>query len=319
MNTDTSMQTTVDRYIVHKRNLGCVFRTEEFLLRSFAAYVDRHAPCEPLTIKLALEWATAPGTGSRAYYAKRLNVLRSFARYLAVSEPATQVPPTGILGASVSRIEPYIYTPEEVVTLMQTARERVTSNGLTNQLRNATLIGLLACTGMRVGETLALDNADVDFEERLINVRNSKNLALRLVPITACTARRLQEYQQARDERFGPGGPHSAFFVSARGGRLCYSSFQWAFAQIRTRTGLEGTAKGHSPRIHDLRHTFACNHLLRAYRDGLDIDAAVQDLARYLGHANLAATYYYLTAVPALFEECTKRLLGHIYRNGDDQ
>ena len=319
MNAHTSMQTAVDRYIVHKRGLGYVCRTEKFLLRSFAAYVDWHAPCEQLTIKLALEWATAPGTGSRAYYAKRLNVLRSFARHIAVTEPATQVPPKGILGASVSRIEPYIYTPEEVAALMQTARERVISNGKTNQLRNATLIGLLACTGMRVGETLALDNADVDFEGRLINVRNSKNLALRLVPITACTAHRLHEYQQARDKRFGPGGPHSAFFVSAKGGRLCYSSFQWAFAKIRTRTGMKGNGAGHSPRIHDLRHTFACNHLLRAYRDGLDIDAAVQDLARYLGHANLAATYYYLKAVPALFDECTKRFLRHIHRNGDNQ
>jgi len=319
VNTDTSLRTTVDRYIAHKRSLGCVFGTESFLLRSFADYVERHTPCEPLTIKLALEWATAPGTGNRAYYAKRLDVLRGFARYLAVTEPATQVPPKGILGSSVSRVEPYIYTREEIAALMQAACERATSNGKINPLRNATLIGLLACTGMRVGEALALDNADVDLGERLISVRNSKNLPLRLVPITACTARRLREYQLARERCFGSGSARSAFFLSARGGRLSYASFQWVFVRLRAQVGIEGDGTGRSPRIHDLRHTFACNHLLRAARDGLDIDAAVQNLARYLGHANLAATYYYLTAVPALFEECTNRFLRHGQRTGGDR
>lgn len=319
MNTDTSMQTTVERYIAHKRSLGCVFGTESFLLRSFADYVDRHVPCEPLTIKLALEWATSPGTGNRAYYAKRLDVLRGFARYLVVTEPATQVPPKGILGSSVSRIEPYIYTHEEIAALMQAARERATSTRKANPLRNATLIGLLACTGMRVGEALALDNADVNLEERLISVRNSKNLPLRMVPITTCTAHRLREYQLARDKCFGPGSDRSAFFLSARGGRLSYASFWWVFVRLRAQAGLGDDGAGRSPRIHDLRHTFACNHLLRAYRDGLDIDAAVQNLARYLGHANLAATYYYLTAVPALFQECTNRLLRHGHRTGGDR
>jgi len=248
------MQTTVDRYIAHKRNLGCVFVTESFLLRSFTTYVDRHAPCEPLTIKLALEWATAPGTGNRAYYAKRLDVLRGFAGYLAVIEPGTQVPPKGIFGSSVSRVEPYIYTLKEIAALMQAARGYPTSNGRTNQLRNATLIGVLACTGMRVGEALALNNTDVDLGERLISIRNSKNLPLRLVPITACTARHLREYQQVRDKCFGPGAACSAFFLSVRGGKLAYSSFQWAFVRIRAQAGIGGDGTGLSPRIHDLRH-----------------------------------------------------------------
>lgn len=307
MNEDTSMLANVNRYIDHKRELGNVFRTESFLLRSFGVYADLHAPGEALTSRLAIEWATAPLTDNRSYYAKRLDAVRAFARYLTIFQPATQIPPTRILGPSFSRSVPYIYSQVEIVTLMRTALERKAKGRNTNPLRNATLIGLLACTGMRVGEALALNNADVDFSTNVIIVRSSKKLPMRLVPIRTSTVHHLREYQRVRDACFGSGVPESPFFISTWSRRLSYPSFLRAFNGIRESARVHRQGTGREPRIHDLRHTFACNYLLHAYRTNIDIDSAVQNLSVYLGHATVSATYYYLTAIPALLEESVKR------------
>jgi integrase len=311
MSQDTAMLASVNRYIEHKRELGNVFRTESFLLRSFGAYADLHAPGEALTARLAIAWATAPGTDNRSYYAKRLDAVRAFARYLAIFQPATQIPPTGILGPAFSRSVPYIYSQVEIVALMRAALERRAKGCNTNPLRNATLIGLLACTGMRVGEALALNNADVDFSAKVITVRNSKKLPMRLVPIRTSTVHHLQEYQLVRDAYFGCGVPDSPFFLSTWSRRLSYASFLCAFDDIRESARVCRQGTGRKPRIHDLRHTFACNYLLHAYRTNIDIDSAVQNLSVYLGHATVSATYYYLTAIPALLEESVKRFTRH--------
>ncbi len=129
---------------------------------------------------------------------------------------------------------------------------------------------------------------------------------MRLVPITDCAVGHLRRYRKARDKRFGRAGDADAFFRSPRGGHVGYGTMMWAFARLRERAGLN-VSSGRKPRLHDLRHTFACNHLLRAYRENRDIDNAVQELSIYLGHATLASTYWYLSGVPALLEQCAKR------------
>ena len=165
---------------------------------------------------------------------------------------------------------------------------------------------------------LALKNSDVDLDQGLITVRQSKNLPMRLVPITDCAAGHLRRYREVRDHRFGRSGDSEAFICSPRGGHVSYETISWAFEQLRKRTGLKD-ASGRNPRMHDLRHTFACNHLLRAYRENRNIDNAVHELSIYLGHATLASTYWYLSGVPALLEQCTNRCEAHGLqpRNGD--
>jgi len=306
----SSMLEMVEKYIEHKRGLGYKLGTESYLLRSFARYADHLVPGEPLTAKLALEWATAPESNSKTYHAKRLDALRSFARYLAAFQSETEIPPGGILGSSFSRVEPHIYARDEVACLMREALKIKPSTPAAriNPLRNATMIGLLACTGMRIGEVLAMKNSDVDLIAGVITVRESKKLPMRLVPITDCAIRHLRRYKKERDRCFGHLPPTETFIQSSRGGRLTYNSFFIVFKKIRKRAGLmRGNDANRPPRLHDLRHTFACNHLLRAYREGRDIDNAVHELAIYLGHATLKSTYWYLTGTPALFEQCAKR------------
>jgi integrase len=298
----------IEQYLTHRRSLGYRINSDGYQLRSFGRYADLHAPGAPLTVDLALRWATAPEGTQRVYHAKRLDALRTFARYLAAFEPRTEIPPAGLFGPSFKRVPPHIYTPQEITALIReslTYQPSLRRNPLTG-LRNATIIGLLACTGMRIGEVLALNNGDVDLDQGLIVVRESKNLPMRLVPITDCAGGHLRRYREARDQRFGPSGDSDAFIRSPRGGHLGYDTMMWAFKRLRERIGLNNVS-GRNPCLHDLRHTFACNHLLRAYRENRNIDNAVHELSIYLGHVTLASTYWYLSGVPALLEQCTKR------------
>jgi len=317
-NSTLSMQDKAREYIAYKRSLGYKYGKESYMLMSFAEYADHHAPGKPLTINLALRWSTKPQTENKTYHAKRLSALRTFARYLIVNEPETEIPPCGILGPSHSRVEPYIYTQNEIAMLMGEAL-KMTQVGL-NTVTYSTVIGLLACTGMRIGEILALDREDVDLEKRIITVRDSKNLPMRLVPITNSTAAKLREYVEKRDHCY-PQAATGAFILSAHGKRLRYNPFWSAFRRIREKAGMATeNGSGHKPRIHDFRHTFACNHLLKAYRTKRDIDNAVHELAVYLGHANMKATYWYLTGIPVLFELCGKRFEEQVAkrRNGGE-
>jgi integrase len=309
---NSTMVKKVERYLIHRRSLGYIMRTDSYMLRSFARYADLHASGKPLTVDLALCWATAPKETQRIYHAKRLDALRTFARYLAVFEPRTEIPPQRLLGPSFMRVPPYIYAQQEIAALIcecltyQPSLRRDPHTGL----RNATVIGLLACTGLRVGEALALNNIDVDLDQGLITVHESKNLPMRLVPITDSAVRHLRQYREARDRCFGRSGDSDVFIRSPRGGHLTYETLQWAFQRLCNRVGLKD-ASGHTPCLHDLRHTFACNHLLRAYRENRNIDDAVHELSIYLGHATLTSTYWYLSGVPALLEQCTKRCEAH--------
>jgi len=298
----------IEQYLVHRRSLGYRINTDGYLLRSFARYADLHAPGEPLTVDLALRWATSPRNTQRVYHAKRLDALRTFARYLVAFEPRTEIPMPGLLGPSFMRVPPHIYTPQEIAALI---RESLTYQPSLRRdpfigLRNATIIGLLACTGMRIGEALALNDENVNLDQRLITVRQSKDLPMRLVPITDCAVGHLRRYRKARDKRFGRADDSDSFFRSSRGGYVSYRTVMWAFDRLRKRAGLN-VSSGRPPRLHDLRHTFACNHLLRAYQENRNVDNAVHELSIYLGHATLDSTYWYLSGVPALLEQGAKR------------
>jgi integrase len=303
------MMKKVEQYLAHKRSLGYKLISGGLQLRSFARYADFHAPAGPLTVDLVLRWATSPKGTPRTYHAHRLSVVRTFARYLAVFDPRTEIPPQQLLGSADIRIPPHIYTRREVSMLIRDLLIYRPSSLRRDPYigpRNATIVGLLACTGMRIGEVLALKNSDVDLNRNVITVRQSKDLPTRLVPITRSASGHLRQYQKVRDQRFNNPGDADAFFRTPRGYHVPHSMVELTFRWSRKRVGLE-SAMRRKPRLHDLRHTFACNHLLRAYQENRNINNAVHDLSVYLGHVNLAATYWYISAVPALLKLCAKR------------
>lgn len=298
-----SMQNKADEFIRYKRDLGYKYRSQAYEIKSFAQFADIHAPGRPFTVKMALQWATIPNS-SKAYHLSRLNNLSGFARFLIISDPKTELIPKAILGSGFHRTTPYIYSSEEVLRLMTTsayARPRKI-----NTYTFSTIIGLLSCTGLRIGELLALNDEDVDWSQKTLIVRGSKKLPMRLVPLHSSAIDHLKQYVKCRDCVF-PNSTDDALFLSSRGMRYAYPTISMAWVHLRLKTGI-GKNEKRLPRLHDFRHTFACNHLLNAYKENKNIDTAVHLLSVYLGHGSIKRTYWYLTGVPQLLELISSRV-----------
>jgi integrase len=214
------------------------------------------------------------------------------------------VPPADLLAHRSRRAEPYPYTDEDIVGLLRAART------LRSPLRAATyetLIGLLAVTGMRVGEAIALDRDDVDWDNGLLVVRHSKFDKSREVVLHATTIDALRSYAQTRDRALA-AGPSPALLLSLAGTRLLYKNVQRVFHQLVHQVGLAPRSDRCRPRIHDLRHRFAVTTLLGWYRDGDDVEVRLPRLSTYLGHVAPSDTYWYLHAAPELLALAAERL-----------
>jgi integrase len=215
-------------------------------------------------------------------------------------DPRTEVPPLGLLPGKYRRRPPYIYSDDEVYRLIRAAEKLPSPTGL-RAWTYTTLIGLLAVTGMRHGEALALDRDDIDLETGVITIRRTKCRKARLVPVHDTTRDQLQRYGCRRD-RVHRSPRSKAFLVSERGHRLVQATTQHTFVVLSRQLGLRAPAQshGHGPRLHDLRHRLAVTTLMRWYRAGGVVDAQLPILSTYLGHTKVSDTYWYLSAVPEL-------------------
>ena len=299
----STLQQSLEDYLTIRRALGSKLENEARLLPQFVAHANA-AGAETVTIEHALVWATAPAGSSRNWWATRLRMVRGFARYLRAIDPAAEVPPADLLTGQHRRPVPYLYSDQDIGALLAAART------LSPPLRSATMetmLGLLAVTGLRIGETIRLDREDLDWAGRLLRVRDSKFGKSRLVPLHTSTVKALQSYCRLRD-RLCPRPAAVSLFVSTRGQRLAHSSIYPAFRQLLVRTGLERPSPARRPRLHDFRHTFAVKTLLGWYHDGDDVAARLPLLSTYLGHVDPAATYWYLSASPELLGLAADRL-----------
>ena len=294
-----TMTARVEEYVAYRQALGYQIRTEAQMLRSFARYADDSGHQGPMTTELALQWARLPERSARLYQARRLEVVRALARYLAPREPGTEIPPRGLLGPAHARGPAFLYAASDIAALITAAQSLAPTGGL-RPLTYATLIGLLACTGLRITEALTLAADDVDLQAGVLTIRRTKFRKSRLVPLHASAVGPLRTYAADRDHRCGRN-PDMAFFVSAAGRRLPYTTVRHTF-HVLLRQAMPGVVPVGRvrPRLHDLRHTFVCRRLLAWYRDGVDIDRVIDQLSAYLGHVKVSDTYWYLTGAPEL-------------------
>lgn len=290
-------------YLGLRRGLGFKLDRAGRLLSQFVTFCEQDG-AEVVSVELALSWATAPDRCSAMWAANRLCVARGFLRYLHAFEPRTGIPPTRLLPSGATRATPYLYTPEEVAALMREAR--AFGSGLRAAGMEA-IVGLLACSGMRVGEALALDRCDVDLGAGLITIRRAKLDKERLVPLHQSTVDALGVYGDERD-RLSPRPAEPAFFVSAAGTRMLYCNFHLGYQQMLRRAGITARSAACRPRPHDLRHRFAVDTLTDWYRDGADVAARLPMLSSYLGHVDPAATYWYLSGSLELLGLAARRL-----------
>jgi integrase len=300
----TGPRTALEDYLALRRSLGFKLERPGQLLADFTGYLET-AGARTVTTELALAWATAPADADPAWWRARLAAIRPFARYLATLIPGTEVPPAGLLPGPVSRrAVPYLYSPAQITALTGAA------GVIRSPLRAATyqtLIGLLAVTGMRAGEAIRLDRPDVDLPAGLLTVRESKFGKSRQLPLHATTTAALAGYAALRD-RHHPRPATPAFFISLTGTRLIYQNVHRTFHKLARAAGLAPRSPRCRPRIHDLRHSFAVATLLSWYQDGGDVAARLPLLSAYLGHADPAGTYWYLTGTPELLALAAARL-----------
>jgi integrase/recombinase XerD len=291
-------------YLRVRRSVGFKLESDQRLLEDFVGYLER-AGAARITTEQALCWARLPENARPYHWRKRLGVVRLFARYLATIDPATEIPSKDLLPATRQRLAPYIYSSAEIAALMGAAR------ALAPPSRAATLetlIGLLTCSGLRLGEALSLDRDDVDIDDGVLRVRGKQGKQ-REVPLHDSTVEALARYADVRDHYWTRPGT-AAFFLSRLGVRLSVAAVHNTFPELIRAAGLEGGGHRARPRPHDLRHTFAVSTLLDWHHAGVEVDRKLPLLTTYLGHQDPANTYWYLQATPELLALVVQRLDG---------
>ncbi len=297
-----TLLTAARQYLALRRSLGYRLEAPGRLVLGFAEQLDARQ-VSLLTVDAAVAWAVAPDA-SPYWHWYRLSAVRGFATYLHAFDDRHQVPPSDLLARQYHRPAPFLFSDNEIGTLMATAAARPARlHALTCQ----TLIGLLAVTGMRPGEAYALDRDHVDLPGARLQVINGKYGKSRELALHPSTVFALAEYAQRRDQ-LCPGPRASTFFVSLSGRALHTENTDRAFGCLVGLSGLAPRSERTRPCLKSLRHSFAVNTLIDWYRDGLDIDARLPVLSTWLGHVAPHSTYWYLQATPELLGLALDRL-----------
>jgi integrase len=297
------LRSALERYVAMRRGLGHKFQHQERRLTEFVAFMEER-DASIITTSLALEWATLR-PGRHSSWTLRLTDVRGFARHLAGLEVRTEVPPAGLL-PPLRRARPYLYTDDEVRRLLAAALALPPVGGL-RRWTYYCLFGLLAVAGLRVSEALRLRREDADLQQGILTIRDTKFGKSRLVPLHPTTRDVMRNYATRRDEN--PARRAGAFFfVAERGGQLLHQYVHPVFWLLSRQIGLRGPTDHTGPRLHDFRHRFAVETLLRGYRSGQNVELQLPVLSTYLGHSCVRDTYWYLSACPELMEHAVNRL-----------
>lgn len=294
----------VEQYIVLRRGLGYRLARQVTYLRSFAAFLDRCGHDGPVPVALSVQWATDTRSQDPHNPARRLSAVGGFLRYLAPLD-GTEIPSPGLLGPSHHRTPPHIYSDQEIESLLAAAAVLPPRGGLRPECY-VTLFALLASTGLRISEALALAREDIDLTERVLIVRAGKAGKSRLVPLHPSALGPLGAYAAHRDRV--AGGPDSgAFFRTDRDEQLTYAAVRGTFKRLRRQLGWNSDGRTRRPRIHDLRHRMVVKRVLAWYAEGANVDAKLPALATYLGHAQISDVYWYFSVTPELMSIVSER------------
>lgn len=304
MNRRLCLSDCIEEYLQHRRQLGFRLEAPGRTLRSLGRYAKQIGHSGPLTTELALKWVQLPSSAAPLWWARRLQIVRQFARFWTALDPRTQVPPAGIFGPAHSRSPVHIYCPSELRALFE-ATDVLLTAGRLQAFSFRTILGLLACTGVRVSEALRLQDQDIDWVNATLTVRRSKFGRSRCLPVDASVLAQLRSYQQKR-RKAHPAPLRPAFFLTAKGRPWSRSHAERTFRRLRAHLGWNQSPL---PRLYDFRHAFAIKTLMRWYRQGEDVGSKLLALSAYLGHRNISCTYWYLTAVPELLALGSQRLV----------
>src|SRR6516225_4534606 len=298
----------LESYPAVREALGYSVRAQRKLLGEFLDFVaDRpKGAAGPIRAEWALDWACmfSPrrGIGGQA---GRLSIVRGFLAYVRAFLPETEVPHRGLLAGPIRR-KPYLFSADEIRRMLTATMELGPRNSLRPHTYNA-LIGLLASTGLRVGEAIRLtvDDVQLALTPPHLIIRETKFAKSRLVPLHVTAAEQLRRYAAQR-QRLGYDALSDAWLISEQGGPLLYSNLQIWFARFLRRLDIRSTEGNRSPSLHSFRHGFAVERLRAWQEAGANVQALVPHLAVYLGHVSPRETYWYLSATPELLNAAAR-------------
>lgn len=302
--TPPTLRGRLDEYLVMRRALGFQLHDVERQIGLFCTWLEARGQTTTFTIDEAVAWARLNPDAHPSWWSTRLSLVRRFAGYLNANDVNVPVIPTGLLPARKPRAVPFIYSQDDLDALLAACGQVFSDERIAATLRTA--VGLLAATGLRIGEALKLRVGDIDHVNDVLVIKAAKS-AERLVPIHPTTTAALMQYIALPARVVTNPDPDGPVFVTANGTGYIYVSFQDMFRRVREQAGLSPRGRAR-PRLHDLRHTFATAHMTAAYtRDG-DPDRVLSLLATWLGHSDAAHTYWYLSATGELMATAASRL-----------
>jgi integrase/recombinase XerD len=304
-------------YLELRRGMGFKLQRDEARLRQFVSFMAERGTTR-ITTQLALQFATRDSHLSPCTKSMRLSMVRAFARYLAAHDPTTEVPPVGLLPDAARPAIPYLYSETEIVRLLQAAKNHPASMQFPDPLWRRyrgwlwyCFFGLLAVTGMRLSEVRNLRDEDINAKESVLTIRQAKFGKSRLVPLHRTMLQALATYIRHRNRFFARRYPDitpQRLFPTRHGTALGSLSVYVRFRRISHQIGLRGPNDRRGPRLHDFRHRFAIETLLRWYRAGEKVDRLLPVLSTYLGHTRVTGTYWYLRCTPELMAAAGDRL-----------
>ena len=284
----------VERYIRLRQTLGYKLRDKAENLRTFALFAAERGRTH-VCVSTAVEWAAAGNPSAHVRHI-RLRDVAHLARFLHAEDPAHEVP-SDLPRIPKRRLLPYIYAPEEIVQLIGAARRLRESYPLRRQVY-ATMLGLIAATGLRISEALDLRLSDV-LPDGVLQIRCGKFGKSRLLPLHPTVVKALGSYLEQR-RRFVVTDDH--LFLSPGNRRIHSVLANYTFRRIRQLAGIAST-RARQPRVHDLRHTFATRVLQQCSTQREAVARHFVALSTYMGHTNIANTYWYLEATPELMAD----------------
>ncbi|MAE16786.1 MAG: hypothetical protein CL911_05025 [Deltaproteobacteria bacterium] len=289
-----------------KRAMGRRYESSEAILKGFDRFVAGSSGAKTTVTKEIVDaWMESLGHLMFRSRKRRLRLVRQFCLYLSREEADAYVPESTLINGRDPQFKPHIYTAEEFRRLLKAALSLPARRGSIRPMAIHTALLILYGTGLRVGEALRLRLADVDLMNAMLTIRDTKFFKSRVVPISGSLTEAIHNYL---NERLKASASSEAFlFLNDRGGRYSTDKFGEIFRSLLVSAEATAASGQRRPRVHDIRHTFVVNCVLRWYREGADLQAKLPILATYVGHASVLSTQEYLKATPELLREASER------------
>lgn len=305
------MGTWINKHLALRRSLGFIYRSVESSLDEFDQYLNVNFPhCRTISRDMVIGFLDAKRQNSLLTRSQHISNVRQFCRFMFQFDTDTYIPEKRLLKHAKPEVEPHIFTEEEIKHLMHQARNM---NGRDKLLPDtyATIIGLLWVTGMRIGEAVRLKIKDIDVLEGIITIQQTKFFKSRIIPLSPSSNQALICYKKKRVIAGYSEEPEAAFFYNRRGKPCITATTPKTIKELIIRAGIK-TPSGKTPRVHDIRHSFATRWVLDFYRNNKDPTAYLPVLATYMGHANIANTQVYLHPSIELLNLASQQLQSYL-------